>query len=146
MRRRLSELSPDIPVSTLADTVGAINKAQLTESYREMYDMFFYTGVLDQATLRSIAEVTGCRFISVLKLAAFRQQSTRRFSLFGARIVETKRANIRMSWQIWDSRDGSIAWVVKEELGVGHDTTVEKPISLESMAQQTAENLISRLP
>ena len=37
--------------------------------------------------------------------------------------MQTKQANIRIFFQIWDSKDGSIAWEGTEEMNYSWDTS-----------------------
>lgn len=68
------------------------------------------------------------------------------FGAFGFRIVETRFANARIFFQIWDSRDGTIAWERMQETLFAKDRITEEPITFRMAIEQTARDLIARLP
>ena len=97
-------------VVTLAETLGAINKAGLADAYKRMYDDYRDTGLLSKDVLKQIGAATGVRYLAQLKLQGFGQGAKERFGTLGFRIVETQYAHVRLFFQIWDSSDGSIVW------------------------------------
>lgn len=100
---------PKVRVVTLAETLGAVNKAGLAEAYKGMYEDYRDTGLFNRDALQKISKVTGARYIAQLKLQQFNQGDKERFGILGLRIVKTRYAGIRLFFQIWDSRDGTIA-------------------------------------
>jgi hypothetical protein len=48
------------------------------------------------------------------------------------RLLDTKLASIRVSWQIWDSDSGTIAWEGTDEISYANDTGRERPVSFGS--------------
>ncbi|HEX6004592.1 MAG TPA: hypothetical protein VFZ14_11415 [Burkholderiales bacterium] len=137
---------PKIRVVSLAQALGAINKAGLSEAYRRMYDDYRYTGLFDRDMLRKVGELTGARYIAQLKLQRFGQGEKERFGALGFRIIETRYASIRLFFQIWDSNDGTIAWEGMQETHYAEDTFREKAVSLRTLVERTAHDLIARLP
>ena len=133
-------------VVTLAETLGAINKAGLAENYKRMYDDYRDTGLLSRDVLRRVGAATGVRYLAQLKLQGFGQGSKDRFGVFGFRIVETQYAHVRLFFQIWDSSDGTVAWEAMQEMRISQETMVEKPVMLRTVLERTAEDLITRLP
>lgn len=142
----MRERRPDIRIVTLPETLSAINKADLTESYKFMYVDYRDTGVFKRDLLKKVGEVTGARYLAQLKLSNFTQGSNGRLSLMGLRILQTREANIRVFFQIWDSKDGSIAWEGTEEMNYSWDTGSEKPVTFREIVEKTANNLIDLLP
>ncbi|HEB55419.1 MAG TPA: hypothetical protein ENI98_03760 [Gammaproteobacteria bacterium] len=136
----------DIRVVTLPETLSAVNRANLTAEYKAMFDEYQDTGIFNQGTLRKIGEITGVRYLAQLKLGGFRQESAGRFGFFGLRLMETKRANLRVFLQIWDSQEGSIVWEGLEELNLSSDTFTEKIISFNDIARQSARELLEHIP
>ncbi len=136
----------DIRVVTLAETLSAINRANLTAEYNAMFDEYQDTGIFQQQTLRKIGEVTGVRYLAQLKLAGFRQETAGRLGVLGLRLIETKRANLRIFLQIWDSQEGSIVWEGLEELNLSTDTFTENTISFNDIARQSARELLEHIP
>ena len=136
----------DIRVVTLAETLSAINRANLTAEYNAMFDEYQDTGSFQQQTLRKIGEVTGVRYLAQLKLAGFRQETAGRLGVLGLRLIETKRANLRIFLQIWDSQEGSIVWEGLEELNLSTDTFTENTISFNDIARQSARELLEHIP
>jgi hypothetical protein len=137
---------PALRVTTLAETLGAVNKAGLSDAYRKMYDDYRDTGLFDAAVLKRVGAATGARYIAQLKLQRFEQGAKDRFGLLGIRIVETKFAHLRLFLQVWDSADGSIAWEGVQELRVSQDTATEEPVMLHTVLERTARDLVARLP
>ncbi len=137
---------PAVRVTTLAETLGAVNKAGLADTYRKMYDDYRDTGLFDGAVLKRVGAATGARYIAQLKLQRFEQGAKDRFGLFGMRIVETKYAHLRLFLQVWDSADGSIAWEGVLELRIAQDTMTEEPVMQRTILERTARDLVARLP
>lgn len=137
---------PDIPVTSLAETLSEINEAGMHHEYSEMLSLYDETGILPAPTLRSIGELTGRRYVSMLKMASYSNQSSRRFSFFGVRIVQTKSANLRLFLQIWDSETGAIAWEANQELNLAFETMAETSVTFERMVEHMAYDLINELP
>lgn len=137
---------PALKVSTLAETLGAVNKAGLAESYKRMYEEYRDTGLFSADVLRRVGAATGTRYVAQLKLQAFSQSSKGRFGFLGLRLVETHYADVRVFFQIWDSRDGSIAWEAMQELRMARESTTEEPLMLRKVLEHSARELIARLP
>jgi hypothetical protein len=144
--KTMRERRPDIRIVTLPETLSAINKADITESYKLLYVDYRDTGVFKRDLLKEVGQVTGTRFLAQLKLSNFSQGSNGRLSLFGLRILQTREANIRIFFQIWDSNDGSIAWEGTEEMNYAWDTGSEKPVTFKQIVAKAANNLIDLLP
>jgi hypothetical protein len=137
---------PRLRVVTLAETLGAVNRAGLADAYKDMYDDYRDTGLFSGDVLRKVAGATGARYIVQLKLQGFEQGSRDRFGILGIRLIETKYAHIRLFLQIWDSRDSTIAWEGMQELRHAHDTMSEEPVMQRTVLERAARDLIARLP
>ena len=137
---------PALRVITLAQTLGAVNRAGLAEAYKQMYNDYRDTGLFSGEVLRKVGGATGTRYVVQLKLQRFEQGSRDRFGVLGIRIVETKYAHIRLFLQVWDSRDSTIAWEGMQEMRHAHDTVTEEPIMQRTVLERTARDLIARLP
>jgi hypothetical protein len=137
---------PRIRVVTLAEALGAINKAGLADAYKRMYVDYRDTGLFNREVLHKIGSVTGTRYIAQLKLQRFGQGEKERFGALGFRIVETRFADLRLFLQIWDSHDGTIAWEAMQETHYAQDTVSEKAVTLRAVMEYTAQNLVARLP
>jgi hypothetical protein len=137
---------PGLRVVTLAETLGAVNRASLADAYKHMYNDYRDTGLFSGETLRRVGGATGARYMAQLKLQGFEQGSRDRFGILGIRIVETKYAHIRLFLQIWDSRDSTIAWEGMQELRQSTDSMTEEPVMLRTVLERTAQDLIARLP
>ena len=135
-----------IRVVPLAGTISAINQAGLIETYKRMYHDYKDTGVFDPAALRQIGEATGVRYAGQLKMPGFTQGSKGRFGIFGLELMKTQTANIRLYFQIWDTRTGGIAWEGVEELTAAYDTMGEKSVTFKSVVEDAARELIKELP
>jgi hypothetical protein len=133
-------------VVTLAETLGAINNAGLADAYKRMYDDYRDTGLLSGNVLKQIGAATGARYLAQLKLQGFAQGAKERFGTLGFRIVETQYAHVRLFFQIWDSRDGTIAWEGMQEMRISHESVTEEPVMLRTVLERTAKDLIAKLP
>ena len=111
-----------------------------------MFAEYKDTGLFDSKTLHKVGRVTGTRYLAQLKLAGFSQGSSGRFSVFGLRMLETKFAKLRLFFQIWDARDGSIAWEGVQELNWSEEEVNEDAVSLQTVIGEAARNLAKRLP
>lgn len=130
---------------SLAETLGAINRANLADEYKKMFVNNRTTGLFDRQTLKKIGEVTGVKYLAQIKLAGFSQKNATRWSVLGIRMIDTKRASIRVFLQVWDSSDGSIVWEGSDELDYAVDTFSEKLITFETLVKETAGHLVNRL-
>jgi hypothetical protein len=137
---------PRIAVVGLAETLGAINRAGLAEDYKRMYDDYRDTGLFERGMLGKIGAATGSRYLAQLKLQQFSQGDKERFGALGFRIVETRFANVRLFFQIWDARDGTIAWEGLQEMLYAQDKIDEQPVTLQTVIDRTARDLVARLP
>ena len=142
----LRSVRPDLRIVTLAETLSAINRTGLTGEYRQMFEDYRLTGIFERETLRKVADVTGVRYLAQLKLGAFRQESKSRFGMLGFRVLETKTSTIRLFLQIWDSTDGSVAWEGSQESTVSHESMAEEYVSLRNIVEESARDLVVRLP
>ena len=136
----------DIRVLGLPETISAVNRAGLATAYRSMYHDYRDTAVLDGKVMGEIARATGVRYLAQLKLANMQQGARGRFGFLGLSLLQTQYANMRVFLQIWDSRDGTIAWEGIDELTLAIDTGRELPVSFRAVAEHAAEDLVKRLP
>ena len=81
-----------------------------------MYIDYRDTGLFKKDMLKQIGELTGVKYVAQLKPASFSQGNRDRFEVLGMRIIETKKADLRLVLQIWNTSDGAIAWETVEEL------------------------------
>jgi hypothetical protein len=96
--------------------------------------------------LRRIGEASDARYLGLLGLADFEQGNNKRFGIAGLRLLDTKLASIRVSWQIWDSVTGTIAWEGTDEIHYAYDTGREQPVSLGFVAGRAATSLNPFVP
>lgn len=137
---------PDLYVVPLPQTLSAVNRVGLTREYKQMFEDYRLTGIFDRETLQKVAGVTKTRYLAQLKLGALRQESKSRFGMLGLRVLETKSSTIRLFLQIWDSRDGSVAWEGAQESTVSHESLAEEYVSMKSIVQESARDLVASLP
>jgi len=137
---------PKLRVVTLAETLGAVNRAGLAEAYKHMYNDYRDTGLFSGDVLRKVGAATGARYAAQLKLQRFEQGSRDRFGALGFRLVETKYAHIRLFLQIWDTRDSGIVWEGMHEMRHAAEKVSEEPVMLRTVLERTAQDLVARLP
>ena len=137
---------PDIKFVSLSRTISAVNRSGLADTYRRMYHDYRDTGVFEAAMMQQVAKATGVRYLGQLKLARMEQSSRGRFGVLGLSLLNTQYANMRVFFQVWDSRDGTIVWEGIDEVTLAMDTGKELPMSFQSVAAQAAKDLVQRLP
>jgi hypothetical protein len=111
-----------------------------------MYTDYRDTGIFDRGTLRKVSDVTGTRYLAQLKLQGFGQGSMTRFGVFGLRLMTTKYATVRLFFQIWDAAEGIIVWEGVEEMNYSVEAVDERTVTLQSVIEKAAEDLVHRLP
>ena len=136
---------PEIPVMTLPQTLSAVNRSGIEESYKLMFADYRDTGLFKLDSLQSLNRATGMRYLGQLKLSGFSQGSDGRLGVFGLRVFSTKIARLRLFFQIWDSSDGSVAWEGLDELEYAEDTALERTVTLKKVLDKAASDL-SRPP
>ena len=144
--RVLEKERPDIRIISLPEALSAVNQAGLADEYKQMYVDYSDTGIFEKTSLRRVGEVIGVRYLVQLKLSSFSQNSKGRFSFLGLRVAQTKEANIRLFFQIWNSETGAIVWEGTEEVNYAWDTTKEKPVTFQLIVEEIARNLVNKLP
>ena len=142
----LLKVRPNLRIVPLPQTLSAINRNGLTREYRQMFEDYRLAGIFDNEALQKVARVTGTRYVAQLKLGAFRQESKDRFGMLGVRVLQTKTSTIRLFLQIWDSTDGSVAWEGAQESTLSHESLAEEFVSMKSIVQESARDLLARLP
>ena len=142
----LARERPKLPLVKLAETLGAINRAGLTDTYTKMYDDYRDTGLFRAEALKRIAGAAGTRYVGQLKLQKFSQFSKTRFNFLGFRFVETQVGDVRLFFQVWDSADGTIAWEGMQERTLSTEGIREKPILQHTIFEAATQDLINRLP
>ncbi len=142
----LQKERPQYRVVSLAETLSDINRAGLAVEYTHMYRDYQDTGIFDRDTLSKIGQAVGARYLMQLKLAGFSQGSNDRFGTLGLRVLQTLQANVRLFLQIWDSKNGTIAWEGMDELNYAYDTDREKPVTFRKVVTDAANRLIAKLP
>jgi len=144
--KTLEENRPDTRIVPLTETLTSINRAGLSESYKRMIVEYRESGLLDRSALAQVGKATGARYIALLNMATFQQVYHDRLGVFGLRLLQTKEANIRLTLQIWNSQDGSVAWEGAQEIHMADETAAEDAVSFGSVVQAAAEKLIAKVP
>ena len=142
----LKKARPALRVVPLPATLSAINRANLSGEYRQMFEDYRLTGIFSRDTLLKVSQVTGARYLAQLKLGGFRQESKNRWGTLGIRMLETKTTSLRLYLQIWDGENGSVAWEGAQELSSSHETLQEDAISFKTAVEQSAAELLASLP
>ena len=142
----MQAMRPDIQVVPLSETLSAINRADLTGEYKQMFEDYRLTGIFERNILRKVATVTGTRYLAQLKLAAFRQESKSRWGFLGIRLVETKSSTIRLFLQIWDSSNGAVVWEGSQESTLSYESLAEEYVSMRSVVEESARDLVGHFP
>ncbi|MDO8207370.1 MAG: hypothetical protein Q7T38_06070 [Gallionella sp.] len=142
----LKRARPNLRVVPLSETLGAINMAGLSGEYRQMLEDSRLSGIFSRDTLQKISHLTGVRYLAQLKLGGFQQISQNRWGFLGIRMVETESTSLRLYLQILDAENGTIAWEGAQELTASIDTLKNAPISFKIAIEQSANELITRLP
>jgi len=136
----------ELHVVRLAEVLSSVNRSGLAADYKQMIDDYEATGILERDALQKVGDASGARYLGLLSLGRFSQETNKRFSIGGMRLFDTKQASIRLSLQIWDSHAGSIVWEGSDEIHYAYDTGKEKPVNLSFVAAKAADNLMASIP
>ena len=139
------EKRPDIRCVALAETLSAVNRAGLADQYKAMYIDYRDTGLFKKDILKLVGELTGTKYVAQMKLAGFSQGNRDRLQVLGLRIVETRKADLRLVFQIWNTIEGTIAWEIVEELSYAQDTVLSGSVPLRTVLEEVLENLVTHL-
>jgi hypothetical protein len=142
----LCKRMPNMHCVTLAETLGAVNIAGLSDDYKRMYVDYRDTGIFRRETLKQIGSITHARYLVQLKLANFSQGYKSRFGALGIRVIDTSTTSVRLFFQVWDSDDGSVAWEATEEVSLAFETMKENGTTFRRVVEQAVNNIISTLP
>jgi hypothetical protein len=142
----LKKERPAIRCLSLSETLSAINQTGLSEDYKRMYVDYRDTGIFNRDILKKVGEATKTKYVAQLKLMAFSQGSDNRFGVLGLRLVDTKFADLRLFFQIWNTLDGTIAWEGVQEIHYAIDRISEKPVTQRVIIEKAARDIISKLP
>jgi hypothetical protein len=142
----LKKERPAILCLSLPETLNAINQAGLSEDYKRMYVDYRDTGIFSRDILQKVGEATKTRYVAQIKLMAFSQGSDNRFGVFGLRMIDTKYADLRLFFQIWNTQDGTIVWEGSQEIHYAIDRVSEKPVAQRVIVEKAAHDIISKLP
>lgn len=142
----LEEQRPSTHVIPLNETLTRVNRAGLFENYKRMIIEYHNSGSMDPTALAQVGKATGARYIALLNMATFQQVYHDRLGLFGLRVLQTKEANIRLTLQIWNSSDGSVAWEGSQEIHMADETAAEDAVSFGVVVQAAAEKLVDKIP
>jgi hypothetical protein len=144
--KALEEQRPNVRIVPLTETLTSVNRAGLFENYRRMIIEYRDSGLLDPTALAQVGKATGARYIALLNMASFQQAYHDRLGIFGLRVLQTKEANTRLTLQIWNSLDGSIAWEGTQEIRIASETAAESAVSFWSVVQAATEKLAAKIP
>jgi len=142
----LKKERPTIRCMSLPETLTAINQAALSEDYKRMYVDYRDTGIFNRDILRKVGEATKTRYVAQIKLMSFSQGRDDRFGVFGLRLIDTKYADLRLFFQIWNTLDGSIAWEGSQEIHYARDTMTERQVTQKTIVEKAAHDIIVKLP
>ncbi len=142
----LTAMRPDTHVVPLSETLSSMNRVGLADDYNRLLATYRGAELLDRTLLTQVSKATGVRYVAQLKMALFQQETQGRLGVFGLRLIETKKANLRLTLQVWNSEDGSIAWEGSQELYMAFETIKEDPISFHEIVEASARDLIAKLP
>ncbi len=142
----LKKERPAIFCLSLPETLNAINQAGLSEDYKRMYADYRDTGIFNRDILQKVGEATKTRYVAQIKLMAFSQGSDNRLGVFGLRMIDTKYADLRLFFQIWNTQDGTIAWEGSQEVHYAIDRVSETPVTQKVIIEKAAHEIVSKLP
>ena len=142
----MTEQLPGMRFVPLAETLSMINRNGLAGEYKRMFDEYRDTGIFKREILQKIGEATQTRYLVQMKLSSFTQSSKERFGAVGIRMLETHTSTMRLFLQIWDSKDGSVAWEGAEELSYAVETFSERNPTFQRMTEEATRRIIANLP
>ncbi len=142
----LSKERPAVRCVGLPETLNALNRAGLADNYKHMIDEYRNTGLFGHDMLQKVGEATKTGYVAQLKLMTFVQGSSDRFGFLGLRMIVTKYSHLRLFFQIWNIRTGSIAWEGVHEMHYAVDTITENTVTLKTTIAKAARDIIKLLP
>ncbi|MEE8126347.1 MAG: hypothetical protein V3T42_11075 [Nitrospirales bacterium] len=92
------------------ETKSQLNREGLAKTVSGMAFDYSQSGILDRGTLNLMADTLGCHYVIQPGMAEFRQTLDTRLRFFGLRVFQTRITNLRLSFQLWDTRSGEIVW------------------------------------
>lgn len=141
----LHQRYPTAQVVDLPEFLTAVNAHGDAGRYRDLFNDYEDTGLLEAEALKAIGHDTGVRYVAHLDLARFTQGSNKRFGAAGLRLLDTKVAGIRMALEVWDAETGALVWQGNEELHYSYETVREKPVTFNTVATMATEDLLKRI-
>jgi len=144
--KALASERPKIHIVPLTETLTSVNRAGIFDAYERMITQYRDSGSLDPAALAAVGKAAGARYVALLNMAAFQQVYHDRLGVFGLRLLQTKEATIRLTLQVWNSMDGSVAWEGAQEIHMADETAAEDAVSFSAVVETAAQKLAAKMP
>jgi hypothetical protein len=87
-----------------------LNREGLAREISAMALDYSQSGILNLDTLHNMARTLEWDYVLQPSMAEFRQALDTRLRFFGLRVFQTRITNLRLSFQLWDTRSGEIVW------------------------------------
>lgn len=119
---------------------STINQARLTGKYEEMWKTYRETGVLDMNVARELGDEIGVKYLFVPIIVEKRESSHDRVMwtpiLFSVWLSRTYITTVRLQLQIWNVREGYIAWEGYTDITEVKENLQSDPASLKHVVKE----------
>ena len=127
------------------EAMSVINLHGLARPYATMVMGYGQSGILERDTLQQIGRSLDANYVLLPGMAAFQQSITGRFSFFGFRLFQTRISVLRLTAQLWDTRNGRIVWESSGEATLAAEDVREFRIPFEEIAERLWAILLTDL-
>lgn len=129
------------------DTIqSGINKKEIWNDFRLMYNEYHETAVLRIDLLSKIGSAVGARFVIMPRLLRFQSETFDRATIVGIAFLRTRQSSVDIHAQIWDTVTGEVVWEGASEGTIASEVVRGRPASFMAVAENACESLASKMP
>jgi len=125
---------------------SGINKKEIWNDFRIMYNEYHETGVLRIDLLSKIGSAVGARFVIMPRLLRFQSETFDRATIVGIAFLRTRQSSVDIHAQIWDTVTGEVVWEGASEGTIASEVVRGRPASFMAVAENACESLASKMP
>jgi hypothetical protein len=141
----LHRVAPHIHIVSPQQTISQINRESLAVEYTQMRTDAEQSHILNREPLKKVGTAVGARYVFQPRLASFTQTMYDRwtFPAFGVVISQTRQSNLRMSLQLWDTKNGELLWASMAEGTMQSEALAKDPVYLEDVVRVTMGSIVA---
>lgn len=125
---------------------SGINKGELWNDFKLMYNEYEVTAVLRKDILSKIGQSVGARYVIIPRLLRFQSETFDRATIIGISFLRTRQSSVDIHAQVWDTTTGEVVWEGASEGTVASEVVRGRPASFMAVAANACESLASRMP